>query len=888
VAPEANVPATTVAEGAAAPAVRLLRREDWRPYAWDIDAVALEFDLDAQSTQVRSTLQVRRRGDAAPGEPLVLAGRGVELQGVWLNGEPLDPSGWRLDSEGLRLDGLPGNCTLRLDTTVQPASNRSGRGLFVLDGTLVTQMEPEGMSRVTFFPDRPDVMARYRVTLRADRAAHPVLLSNGQCVARRDMPDGRHEAVWEDPFRKPSYVFGLVAGDLASLHGRCRFASGREVQLAVYAPRRHVQRCRFALGALQRAMLWDEATYGLECDVSEFSLVALHGFPGAMENKGLNLFDLSGVVADPDLTTDDEALTIERIIAHEYFHNWTGNRVTCRDWFQLSLKEGLTRLRDQCYMDDRLGGVYRLDVVRALMRNQFPEDDGPNRHPIRPERYADVEELYTATVYDKGAEVLRMLRTLLGGEPFVAGVRAYLQACDGEAVTTDRFLDEMARASGRDLAPLRRWYATAGRPQVRVERRSEGARQLLRLEQLPPPGAADTPLPIPVRVRWIDPRGVPLAPRRVDDGDPELIVLTDQRYEVAYDGLPPDAVPSLFEGFSAPVDIAPHLSASERRVLVLHATDPWARWRAAQSLMVDALRAQARVVHAGATPAFEPALLDTLGGLLERALADPGQSMISAELLRVPDEPVLSQGLAEIDVDGHHAARMALRATLGRTLRPQLLAALAPPATDDAPLMHPQGMGRRRLAAVCLDLLAATGDAEVAQLCHDRALHAPTMTERFDALACIVDLDHPLRQAALDAFIARWQDEPTVVAKWFTAQALARGADAVDRIKALQAHPHFDPTHITLGMALYGSFFRQNRVAFHDAGGRGYEWLADTLLALDRMGRPGGVWLTPQIAQWRRHAAPRRLLMQSALQRVASEPGLSNGMRGLVQRLLAD
>jgi aminopeptidase N len=879
--------AEMAAEGEATGAVRLLRREDWRPYPWDIDAVALEFDLDTDCTQVRSTMQLRRRGDAEPGEPLILAGRGVELQGVWLDGAPLDPGRWRHEDDGLRIEGLPGAFSLRVDTSVRPARNRAGRGLFVLDGTLVTQMEPEGMSRVTFFPDRPDVMTRYRVTLRADRATCPVLLSNGQCVARRELPDGRHEAVWDDPFRKPSYVFGLVAGALASLHDTCRFASGREVRLAVYAPERHVQRCRFALQALQRAMHWDEATYGLECDVPEFSIVALHGFPGAMENKGLNLFDLSGVVADPALTTDDEALTIERIIAHEYFHNWTGNRVTCRDWFQLSLKEGLTRLRDQCYMDDRLGGVYRLDVVRALMRNQFPEDDGPNRHPIRPERYADVEELYTATVYDKGAEVLRMLRTLLGGERFVAGVRAYLRACDGQAVTTDRFLDEMARASGRDLAPLHRWYVRAGRPQVRVGRRFEGKRQLLQLEQVPPPGADDAPLPIPVRVRWIDPRGE-LAPLRSDGGDPGLIELTDRRCEIAYDGLPQDAVPSLFEGFSAPVSIAPHLSAPERRVLVLHATDPWARWQAAQSLMADALRAQARAVHAGAAPVFEPVLLDMLGGLLERALADPAQHMITAELLRVPDEPVLSQGLAEIDVDGHHAARTALRAALGRALQPRLLAALAPPAADDSALMHPQGMGRRRLAAVCLDLLAGAGGAEVAQLCHDRALHAATMTERFDALACLVDLDHPLRQVALDAFIARWQDEPTVVAKWLTAQALARGADALDRIMALQAHPRFDPTHITLGMALYGSFFRQNRVAFHDASGRGYEWLADTLLALDRMGRPGGVWLTPQIAQWRRHGPQRRKLMQLALQRLAREPGLSNGMRGLVQRLLAD
>lgn len=869
-------------------AVDVRRRLDWRPWGHELEAVELVFDLDAERTLVTSTMRIRRAVASAPGKPLILDGRDLQLVSATVDGRPLAASQMQVDERSLEITGLPEDFELVLCTEIAPSANHSGRGLFVLDGTLVTQMEPEGLSRVTYFPDRPDVLAWYTVTLTADRSRYPVLLSNGDCVQRLDLPDGRHRVVWVDPHRKPSYVFGLVAGDLAVIRDPIRFASGREVRLAVYAPERHIAHCRFALQALKRAMLWDEAAYGLECDVTDFSIVGLPGFPGAMENKGLNLYDLAGVLADPEITTDDEALTIERIIAHEYFHNWTGNRVTCRDWFQLSLKEGLTRFRDQCYIDDRLDGAYRLDVVRTLMRNQFPEDDGPNRHPIRPERYADVEELYTATVYEKGAEVIRMLHTLLGRPRFIAGVRNYLARHDGQAATTDDFVAAMERVGGRDLALFGRWYAQAGRPRVMVERRAVSDGCAVTLSQAVP-GAADAlPLTIPVRVSWLDRSGQALTARRADGGDPGLIELAERSTTVVFEGLPPDAVPSLFEGLSAPVSIEPHLSDDERLVLLTHARDPWARWSAAQTLMVQAIREQAAAVHQGRQPRFEGRLIDTCGLLLESALAKPDTRLLVAELLRVPDEPVLSEGLPVIDVDGHHAARTALRAALGRALRPQLIRAVRDAGMDDGELMHPLGMGRRRLSAVSLDLLAALGDEDIAQMCHQRVIGAATMTERFDALACLVDIDHPLRQQALDAFIAQWGRYPTVVAKWFTAQALARSPGSLQRIVALQSHPLFDPLNMALGLALLGSFFRQNRVAFHDASGRAYEWLADTLLLLDRLGRPGAVWLTPQISQWRRHAPARQRAMRRALERVAGTDGLSNGMRGLMRRFLDD
>ncbi|WP_233259052.1 aminopeptidase N [Rubrivivax albus] len=876
-------------DGDASPdtAVRLHRREAWQPWDHELERVELAFELDAECTVVTASLQLHRRSGADQAAPLVLSGRELTLLSVMLDGRELSDGQVAVGDRTLTVHGLPERFELCLRTRLEPVRNLSGRGLFVLGGTLVTQMEPEGLSRVTYFPDRPDVLARYRVTLTADAARYPVLLSNGDCTERRELPDGRHQVVWDDPFRKPSYVFGLVAGDLAAIRDTCRFPSGREVRLAVYAPVGHIRHCRFALEAVRRAMLWDEATYGLECDVNDYSLVALPGFPGAMENKGLNLYDLAGVLADTEITTDDEALTIERIIAHEYFHNWTGNRVTCRDWFQLSLKEGLTRFRDQTYIDDRLGGAYRIDTVRALLRNQFPEDDGPNRHPIRPERYADVEELYTATVYEKGAEVIRMMHTLLGPARFTAGVRDYLARHDGQAVTTDEFVDAMARAGGRDLAAFRRWYVQAGRPRVHVERQAQDGGIALTLTQTLAVAPDALPLTIPVRVSWFDRSGQALSPQLADGGDPALIEIAAAATRVVYADLPPDAVPSLFEGLSAPVGIEPHLDSDERLVLLAHATDPWARWNAAQGLMTDAIRAQAAAARDGASLSFADFPIQAFARLLDEAQEAPDSRLVLAELLRVPDEPVLSDGQPFIDVDGHHAARTALRASLGQALRPQLLRAvqdLGEPG--DGELMHVGGLGRRRLAAVCLDLLAAVGDDEVARLCHERVLAAPTMTERFDALACLVDIEHPLRQSALDAFIDRWRDHPTVVAKWFTAQALARSPGAIERIMALQIHPLFDPQNMALGLALLGSFFRQNRVAFHDAQGRGYEWLADVLLMLDRLGRPGAVWLTPQISQWRRHLPERQAAMRRALERVAGTAGLSNGTRGLVMRFL--
>ena len=879
----------TPEQKSSAGAVVLKRREDYCPWPFGVDKVELRFELNADCTLVTSRLWLRRCPETSPETALNLMGRALKLRTLKIDDEEMTAAQYQLDALGLCVPTVPDRFEIEVTTELAPRQNHSGKGLFELDGTLVTHMEPEGLSRVTYFPDRPDVLSRYRVTLVADRSRYPVLLSNGNRCGGRELPDGRHEVIWDDPHPKPSYIFAVVAGNLGCLADRYTTASGREVRIAMYAPERFVAQCDFAMGALKRAMRWDEARYGLECDVDDYQVVALPGFPGAQENKGLNLFDLSGIVADPQITTDEEALTIERIIAHEYFHNWTGNRVTCRDWFQLSLKEGLTRFRDQTYIDDLLGaGVYRIDTVRTLLRNQFPEDDGPARHAIRPEVYAEVDQFYTATVYEKGAEVIRMLQTLLGDERFTAGVRDYLRTHDGQAVTTDDFVAAMERSSARDLTQFRRWYARAGRPRIAVNRSYEAssARLTLSLSQCMPadePGSPSAPLHVPIRLSLVQQEDLQNPGPGPTVRGATLLELTQANQAFVFENVAPNTVPSLLEGFSAPVTMEPYLSPDEQLLVLTRATDAYARWNAAQGAFVTTIRALAGAHHVGREMVVPESLIETFAALLA---GSPANRLLTAELLRVPDEPVLSEGLALIDVEGHAVARNAVRAALGRRLKPQLLATVLEQRDNDRDLMNVTGMGRRRLALVCLDLLVATCYTDVAELCFDRVVHGATMTERFDALSCLIDFDCPQRDQALVAFYERWKDQPTVVSKWFSVQALCRSLGALDRIMALQGHPAFDMNNLTLVMAFFGGFFRQNRFTFHDTSGRGYAWLSDLLLMSDRMGRAGGTWLTPQLSQWQRHSPARQELMRCAMQRMLDTPGISNGLRGVVQRLL--
>ncbi|MEQ8485458.1 MAG: aminopeptidase N [Pseudomonadales bacterium] len=867
-------------------AYREVRLADYRPPPFAVEHVDLTFELDAERTMVRSRLRVRRAASTPPEAPLLLDGRGLELLGVRVDGEPLGSNQY-LEADGRLTLWPPGDAAeIEIDTAIRPAANTSGEGMFVLNGQIATQCEAEGFRRLTYFPDRPDVLAPYRVTLVGDRSRYPVLLSNGDLVASGERADGRHFAVWEDPHPKPSYIFAVMAGTWAKLEDEHLTPSGRRIELAIYADASHIGQCGFAMGALKRALRWEEEVFGLEYDLDRYNIVALTDHVGAMENKGLNLFEAHGIVADPATTTDDDYLLIERILAHEVFHNWTGNRVTCRDWFQLSVKEGLTRLRDQLFAQDMgLADFRRIDQVKALRRNQFPEDAGPAAHPVQPKHYLEIKNFYTATVYEKGAEVARMLYTLLGREAFVAGVRRYLADNDYQAVTLEAFLAAMAAESGRDLTRFRRWYDQAGRPVVDASGRFDPPSGVyeLTLTQRNVLGDDPPPFHIPVAMGLIGASGRPL-PCSPDGALARVLELTDRVQTFRFAGLDEPPVPSLFRGFSAPVSYRNDLTDDQLAVLMSFDPDPFSRWDASQQLGIAVILRLAKRWRAGLPLALPEVFADAFG----RVLNDSGTDLaVLAELIRIPDEPAVSDGLAQIDLDAQVAARRFVCRSLADRFADDLLRcyrALSGGADDST---DPDQIARRRMKNACLELLLCRDDQAPRELALAQVLGSANMTDAFEALAALAQVDCVQRNQALDRFYTRWHDYPRVIDKWFLVQALARTPDAVDRVLALEQHPDMDPMNAPRAFAFYGSFFRQNRVAFHEPTGRGYDLLVDRLLFVDQH-RPGAsMRLMPQILQWRRYDAHRRELMRAALERLAGHEGLSRGLYENVTRALA-
>jgi aminopeptidase N len=860
---------------------------DFAPPAFQIDTVSLDIELDSRRTVVHSRLQVRRSTWAAVGEPLRLSGVGLELLRLTLDGELVEGNRLVIDGEGLTIAAAPDCFVLDIVTAINPCENKGRTGLFELDGKLVTQCEAEGFRKITYFPDRPDVLALYTVTLRADRAKYPALLSNGDLVAQGDEPGGRHFATWQDPHPKPCYIFAIAAGDFGCLEDSYVTSGGRRVQLGIWADHDLVGQCRFAMDVVKRALAWDEQTYGLEYDLDIYNIVALSGWAGAMENKGLNLFGASGVIADPDISTDDDYIIIERIVGHEEFHNWTGNRVTCRDWFQLCLKEGLTRFRDQQFIEDKMAsGVWRIETVKQLRRNQFPEDDGPAAHPVQPQAYAAIDNFYTNTIYDKGAEVIRMIRALIGPQAFRQGFDLYIARHDGHAVTTEEFVEAMEDASGRDLGQFRRWYTQAGRPRVQASGAYEPAtkRYVLTLVQTcpPTPGQPEkAPFHIPIGIGLLSRDGAPLTFSSSGEGikatqTSTVLDLTQVEQRFVLEGVASQPIPSLLRGFSAPVSMDVDLSDEELSILMVADPDPFARWDASQTLAIRLVRSLATAHSTGRPLTAPPAYLRAIESVLDDDGAD---QLLRAQLLSLPDEPVISEGLPTINLDGQVAGRNFLRREIATRLKDKLLshyhacAETGPYAPDIA------GIGRRRFKNVVLDLLTALETPEVADLCLTQLKTSANMTDMFEALCLLSHVDCPQRQTAIDWFYSRWKDHSTVIDKWFSAQALSRVAGAVDKIIALERHPAFDLGNFSQGLVFYGGFFRQNRVAFHDPSGRGYEFLADRLLTIDRLGRSGSTYIMPQINQWRRFDLARQALMLKALERVASTAGISNGLR---------
>ena len=837
-----------------------IRLADYRPPTFLIDSVALDFTLDPHATVVRSHL-VLRRNPAGPGGALRLDGAGQPVRAVALDGVALGPNHWRMDGTTLVISAPPEAGVLEVETVIDPAGNTELSGLYLSGDAFFTQCEAEGFRRITYFPDRPDVMSRYTVTITADAAACPVMLSNGNPGPREILPDGRSRITWTDPHPKPCYLFALVAGRLTALRDRFVTSSGREVALAIWVRPGDEDRCGHAMRSLKTAMAWDEQVFGLEYDLDVFNIAAVSDFNmGAMENKGLNVFNTKYVLARPETATDADYDGIESVIAHEYFHNWTGNRVTCRDWFQLSLKEGLTVYRDQRFsMDQGSAAVKRIGDVRALRAAQFREDAGPLAHPVQPDRYQAIDNFYTATIYNKGAEVIRMMETIIGRNAFRRGMDLYFSRHDNQAVTIGDFVAAMTDASGVDLRDFKRWYHQAGTPEVTFETEYDAAAKrftlTIRQHTAPTPGQPEkSPLVIPLTFGLLGPDGSAIPA-------PPLLLADRAETRFVFDDIPAPPVPALGRGFSAPVRIIGYTEA-QLRLLARHDPDPFLRWDAGQHYATTALL-DGR--------ADDPGLVDAAAAALDSAESDPA---FAAEALVLPSESYLADQRTPVDPATLHRLREAARKEIGRALTDRF-ATHYHRLTDAGPYrIDGAAMGRRALRNTCLAYLVANGAPGAVALAKAQFDQGANMTDTLAALAALADIDGPERAAALAAFHARWREDALVLDKWFSIQAGCSLADTPVRVRKLAAHPDFDLRNPNRVRALVGAF-ATNQACFHDESGDGYRFLAEMILALDPLNPQVAARMVAPLGQWRRLEPRRAGLMRAALENILAAPALS-------------
>ncbi len=869
---------------------------DYRPPAFTTERVELDFRLDPETTLVTSRQHLRRNPQAVPEDrDLVLYGDELELVRLALDGRDLGPGDYTIEGEILRIPAPAEAFTLEVETRIHPAANSKLMGLYRSGGILCTQCEAEGFRRITWYQDRPDVMARFRVRLEADKARFPVLLSNGNPIGGEELPGGRHFALWDDPFPKPSYLFALVAGDLACLEDRFTTRSGRRVTLRIWADAAHIDQCGHAMASLQKAMRWDEEVYGLEYDLDLFQIVVVADFNfGAMENKGLNIFNASAALARRDLATDADFQNVERIIAHEYFHNWTGNRITCRDWFQLTLKEGLTVFRDQQFAADMHDpGVKRIADVTHLREVQFAEDAGPLAHPIRPDSYAEINNFYTATVYNKGAEVVRMLHTVVGPQGWRRGMDTYVARHDGRAVTCEDFVAAIGDGAGQDLSRYLLWYRQAGTPLVRVTRHWDPARGALALElsqEVPPtPGQpVKQPMPIPIRLGLLGREsGRPLPVRLEGENAPgpeeRVLELDSARAVWTFVGLEEEPVPSLLRGFSAPVRLELDLSAEERARLLAADPDPFARFEAGQTLAAGLMLEAIRGWRERPVVFLDPVLLDAW----RRALGDPAlQPAFRARLAQLPGRSWLAQQLPVIEVEPLAAVHRGWREALGRELRPLWRRLYADQAGLDPTAIDTRTIGRRALKNTALGYLVAAFDPEAEALALEQYRGAGNMTDRMAALRALADRPSREREAVLEDFYARYREEPLVVDKWFALQASIEDEAAVERVERLLSHPAFGMTNPNRVRALLGSFASSNLPGFHRADGAGYRLVMDRVIALDRINPQVAARLATAFGRFRRYEPARQALMRAELERLAATPGLSKDCADIAARAL--
>jgi aminopeptidase N len=875
-------------------------RKDYTAPSYLVDTVELGFDLDPARTVVANRMTVRRNPASAQRE-IELYGEDIELVTLRLNGKALGEGDYVIEGNLLRIPNAPEEATLEIETICVPESNTTLSGLYTSNGSFYTQCEAEGFRRITYFPDRPDVMARYTVMLRAAKDKYPVLLSNGNLIEEGELDDGRHYALWEDPFKKPSYLFALVAARLVCQEETFELADGRQALLQVWVEDGNLDKTDYAMQSLKRSIRWDEQRWDLELDLDRFMIVAVGDFNmGAMENKGLNIFNTKFVLANPRVATDVDFQGIEAVVGHEYFHNWTGNRVTCRDWFQLSLKEGLTVFRDQEFSADMIGtntgrAVTRIDQVRTLRQAQFPEDAGPMAHPVRPDSFVEINNFYTVTVYEKGAEVVRMYQTLLGREGFRKGMDLYFQRHDGQAVTCDDFRFAMADANGRDLTRFERWYSQAGTPVVQAETRYDELAQTytLRLTQSCPatPGQPEKlPFHIPVAVGLLghDGSDLPLTVNGIAYGTTAVLELMEADQSVTFTGVTEQPTPSILRDFSAPVILKYGYSDAELVHLFSHDSDPVNRWEAGQRLAMSRLiRLAGQVAAAGSADArldLDDVFVDAMRKILTDDALDPA---FREQALLLPSETMIADQLDVVDPFAIHVARQFVRAAIGTRLRAELRAQYDANQTPGEYSPDAASIGKRALKNLALAYLCAAPDDDSLALAQRQFDGATNMTDRVAALSALVHARAPAAGDALQRFYDEFQGEALVVDKWFAMQAAAPTTD-VNRVRELMTHKAFTLRNPNRARSLVSTFCAGNAVGFHAPDGSGYAFWAEQVIALDALNPQVASRLARAMDRWRRYTPDLQAHMKQALQQVAGQAKLSNDVREVIGKALAN
>jgi aminopeptidase N len=856
----------------------VIRREDYKPFPWRVPATHLDFALGLERTRVTATLTIERNPGAEPSETIRLAGDGIGPRSVEVDGRGAND--WHLDDGDLVIALGGDRHEIRIVTELNPAANSQLMGLYASSGMLCTQCEAEGFRRITFFPDRPDVLSTYTVRMEGPKAEFPVLLSNGNRTSEGASDEGNHWAEWHDPWPKPSYLFALVAGDLVARRDRFVTMSGRKVDLAIWVRTEDLPRTEHAMESLKKSMKWDEEAFGREYDLDQFNIVAVGDFNmGAMENKGLNVFNTKYVLADAETATDGDYDAIEGVIAHEYFHNWSGNRVTCRDWFQLSVKEGFTVLRDQLFSQDMQGEpVKRIEDVRLLRSVQFPEDSGPLAHPIRPDSFREISNFYTPTIYNKGAEVIRMMRTMAGPERFRQGTDLYFERHDGQAATCEDFVKAMEDGAGLDLGQFRHWYSQAGTPKVEAELAHAGDTASLTLRQTVPPTPGQdgkAPMPIPLRLALFD-----RASGR-HRGE-ELVVLDRAETTVSFAGFAERPVLSINRGFSAPVSIEREVSTDDLVFLAAHDDDAFARYEAMQELVVSHLVAAVggRLGEADRGPARE-----AIGGAFRAVVTDPAlDDNMRGELMMLPSQTYIAEALLVADPAIIHSEREALKSWLGHTLQGEL-EALHRQASGASSGIDPAARGARKVKTQALVFLAAGNPELAADMAAAQYDAADNMTDRQGALMVLAGLSGPQRTDKLIDFYNRYQGNPLVIDKWFSLQAGSLHPHVIEHVKALAGHADFTLKNPNRVRSLYMAF-TGTPLGFHAASGEGYRLIADLILALDPINAQTAARFVPPLGRWRRVEPGRAALMRGELERIAAQPGLSRDTFEQVTRSL--